>query len=590
MKKLLQKIIPFDDLKETIFRFPLSILCALSLFIISISLVHELIDENEEWLTRVIAILGCCYLWFGISKLMAESQGWRISKYLVISFIVAGGITALLVLPTIWWMGLIFLLPALLLTLMVAPYLTGGDDISVWFFNRKTWFGVIISYAAILLFAGGLSIALGTVQVLFGVDIYEELFFYIWLFAALILGPVYALSWIPKSFEFSDDDCRDPSGLKFIVNWISVPIVFVYLLILYAYFIKIIVTGEMPNGYLAYMISGFAGIGIVTYLVAFPLRSEGSLQLKLFYKIFFPALLIPVGFHFYAIWERISAYGITEQRYLLLMSAIWFLLMAVSNSITRIPIRFIPASLAVLMILASFGPWGGVSVSGQSQTARLETLLTKYNLLVDGKITKTQEMIPFDDRKNISSILDYLCRSNRDDMIEPWFNIKDANNWKCSGGSSLTKQLGFEYVSKYKTSQRNGDLRFNITGKSDSYLFIGGYDELIKGANFYPYHLNDGKPWKHIWDLRNNQKVTMEYSKSILLISIDGYENIEINLHDLLNQGQLVQDDEREMIIESENKDIAYRIVLDGLAGQIKDGKPVINKARFDFLYRIKNK
>ncbi len=591
-KSLLQKIVPFDDLKETILRFPLSVLCALGLFTISIALVHDFVDK-EEWLARVIAILGACYLWFGISKLVAESQGWGRVKYLVISFIVAGGIAAIILLSSFWYVNLIFVVPALLLTLMVAPYLTGGNDISVWFFNRITWFGVAVSYIAIILFAGGLSVALLAVDTLFGVDVEGEVYANIWLFAALVLGSIYVLSWVPKSFEYSNDDCRDPVGLKFIVNWISVPMVFVYLIILYAYFIKIIVTGEIPNGHLAYMISGFAGAGIVTYLLAYPLRNEGSAQLKLFYKIFFPALLIPVGFHFYAIWERISAYGVTEQRYLLLISAIWFMFMAVSNSFKKIPIKAIPASLAILMILASFGPWGGVSVSGYSQFSRLEALLTKYDLLKNGKVVKGEAVIPFKDRKNISSILDYLCRSNRDKMIEPWFNIDSNEGWDCHGGSNLTKQLGFDYTSQYN----NGE--FSIRSRKESYIYVGGYDHLIKNIYFYYYNLVDGKTWKHIWDIENTQKVSMEYLDSNLLISVTDYENIKINLSDVIsgiidefyvsNNG-FARDIERDIIIESENEDLAYRIIFRSLGGGIKDGKPVIGNGNFDFLYRVKNK
>ncbi len=584
---ILKRLIPFNNLKETILRFPLSVLCALALFVIGILLIREIVDEHDEIIFRLMAIFGCCYFWFGISKLMAESQNWGKVKYIVVSFVVSGAIAAIFLLSSFWWINLIFVLPALLLTLMVAPYLKGGDDIDVWFFNRMTWLGVVISYIAILLFAGGLSIALSAIYLLFSVDISEIYYFYIWLFAALVLGPIYALSWIPKTFQFSDDDCSDLAGLKFIVNWISVPIVFVYLFILYAYFIKIIVMGEMPNGHLAYMITGFAGAGIITYLVAHPLRYKGSLQLKLFYKIFFPALIIPVAFHFYAIWERISAYGVTEQRYLILISAVWFLFVSLVFSFKKAPIKTIPASLAILMILASFGSWGGVAVSGQSQFSRLEALLIKNNLLVDGKIIKTEVEIPFADRKGISSILDYLCSSDREQMISKWFNTDNKEDWNCYARDITSSQLAFIYTNKYSLNKRDV---FNFRSTLKPYMLIDKYDVIIKNAAFYSYDFYNNKVWEREWNLESTQKVKMSYSNTSILISIDQYDEIEVDLLDIFSKETSAVNGERVMVEESENKDIVYRLVFSSLGGKVKGGDVTINHASFDFLYRIKNK
>ncbi len=586
---ILKRLIPFDELKETVLRFPLSILCAVVVFLIGALIVNEYVDEDEAWVKPLAAILGLLYLWFGISKLMAESQKWSKLKHLVISFVVAGGISAIILLSSLWLINLIFIIPALLFTLMVAPYLKGGDDISMWFFNRMTWFGVIVSYAAILLFAGGVSAAILAVQTLFYIDIGEDfIFFYIWLFAALILGPVYALSWVPKTFEYNDDDCRDPAGLKFIINWISVPIVFLYLLILYAYFIKIIIIGEVPNGHLAYMITGFAGAGVITYLVAHPFRNEGSPQLKLFYKIFFPALLIPVGFHFYAIWERISAYGITEQRYLILISAIWFLFMAVIFSIKKAPIKLIPASLAILMAVASFGPWGGVSLSGYSQFSRLEMLLVKNDLLVDGKVVKSEGEIPFDDRLNISSILDYLCRSDRDAMIEPWFNADNEEEWECYSGGNTTAQLGFKYVDQ-NSPRRSREMYFNLYAHPEEYVDISGYDVMVR--NIYIYrHKDNGAFGQGYWSLKNGGNIDIEFSKGVLGISIYKYQKIEINIDEFASSNAPYFGDSKILLIESENKDISYRLAVFGLGGKVEGGNSIVGSLSFNLFYRIKSK
>ena len=588
MNKWIEKLFPVEDLYATVRRFPLSVVCALGLFIIGLLLVHEVIDD-EEWLGRVAAILGCCYFWFGIATLIAESRQWNLAKHLALGLGGAAAIAALIGLTSLWGMHLLFLLPALLLLLMVAPYLSDGDDMSAWFFNRMLWFGVLVSYAALIMFAGGLSVALLAVHTLFDVDIDEKVYGDIWLFASLVLGPLYALSWVPKKFTFTKEDCNDPPGMKFIANWISAPMIFVYLLIIYAYFLKILITGDVPNGHLAYMISGFAGAGIATYLKAWPLREEGSLQLKLFYKIFFPALIIPVGFHFYAIWERVSAYGFTEQRYMLLLSAIWFAFLALGYGFKKLPIRFIPLTLAVLMALGSFGPWGGVSVSGHSQVSRLETLLTQNSLLADGKIAKAKDEIPFDDRKSISSILDYLCHSDRDDMIEHLFHVEEKKGWACAP-YKLTEQLGFDHVSKYE--KRVNDGYFNLYPQHRQHMDVAGYDTLYKSISAYMRaNSSTDKPWKRDWTIEGYPPVKIEYFKDGLLkIHVGSYETIEIDMPHFASGKIDLKDNKQNLVIESQNSDLAYRLDFNSLNGKKQDGKITVENASFDFLYRIKNK
>lgn len=585
MSKLLHRLLPVGDLVKTVKRFPLSVVCAFFMFVLSVMIVHDFIDEDDDILGRVFAILSSLYFWFGISKLVAESNNWSFIKHFIISSIIGITIALLIGFSNVWYMHLMFIMPALLLGIMFAPYIKSGDDTSFWFFNRTMWFGVVVSYAALVMFAGGLSLAMFAIHTLFDVDIDEKIYFDIWLFAAFVLGPLYALSWVPKRFEYSQDDCQDLTGLRFIANWISAPMVFVYLLILYAYFIKIIFSGEVPNGYLAYMISGFAGAGIVTYLLAWPMKNTGAMQLRLFYKVFFPALIIPVGFHFYAIWERVSAYGITEQRYLLMISALWLAILALGNIRSKIPIKAIPMTLAMLLVFASFGPWGGVSLSGVSQFSRLENLLEKHNILQEGKIVKTKEDIPFDDRLSISSILDYLCRSNRDRMLEPLFNTDNKDSWSCSGGYNLTKYLGFDYVRYSHRSQRND--RFYINRARNNFVDISGYDMMLRNVNIYTY--SNGKGWENNWKSQGSDEIKIKYNNGELAIYISMYDTIYIDINDFVSKKVDLKSNIQNIVLTGENKDLLYKIDFYSMSGSIKYGKPDVDNMGFNFMYRLRN-
>lgn len=590
MKKLIERIFPVDELIETVRRFPLSVICALSMFVVAILLVHDVIDEKEELIARVFAILGCCYLWFGISRLISESHSWSVVKYLIVSGFIAACVVALFGFSDLWTMHLIFVVPALLLGLMFAPYLTSGDDLSFWFFNRMMWFGVIVSYVALFMFAGGLSLALVAIHTLFEIEINQKVYTDIWLFASMVLGPLYALSWVPKTFKFTEEDCNDPPGLRFIVNWISAPMVFVYLLILYAYFIKIIFMYEVPNGLLAYMITGFAGAGIVTYLMAWPMRDRGSVQLRLFYRIFFPALLIPVAFHFYAIWERVSAYGITEQRYLILLSAGWFAVLVFGNLRSKMPIKAIPATLCVLLVFASFGPWGGVHLSGVNQFSRLEKLLVKHDLLQEGEIIAAQEDIPFEDRQNMSSIIDYLCQSGRDAMLEPWFNNDNDNveKWSCHGGYDLTEQLGFDYISRYDNQLQQQE-RFYLNSPSEQYMDIRPYDFIIKKVSIYQHSESEGTLWTQKWTVDNGAQIKMEYEGGVLKVFDNQNKIVEVNVNEYVADKVKWERNDQTLLIKGENEHVVYQFFFYSIDGNVKGETPTVEGMNFDFLYRAKD-
>ncbi len=594
MTNILNRVFPVEDLKDTVMRFPLSVVCAGITFIVALLGIHDIFDIDEDIIGRVVTTTISLYLWFGIVILIAESRKFKTTLAGFPFILVAIGIVFLLTYSSLYWIHFALLLPTLLLGVIVAPYLKGGDDWSFWLFNRNLWLGVALSFLAALLFAAGFSLALVAVDHLFGVDIDEKMYSDIWLFASVILGPVYALSRVPKKFDYDEAEVTAPAGLRFIANWVFVPVVFVYLLILYAYFAKIVISAEVPNGWLAWLITGFVGSGVVTYLIAWPLRGskEGLPHLQLFYKIFFPALFIPIGFHFFAIWERVSAYGITEQRYMLMISAFWFLIIAITKSLPFIPLRIIPASLFLLMALASFGPWGAVSVSGASQINRLEGLLNKYELLEDGRVVKLKDggEIPFDDRLSISSILDYMCRSDRDAMIEPWFNAEDKKDWSCSA-NDLTNQLGFEYVN-YRFSDVFSNTRFYVYVDQSSgrpnVVDVKDYDLFIKNMYVSIHGSNDDVYKEHVEAL-DRYSIDFSFSGDELRVSVAGHAPVVVDVVDYIKDktGQSVLLEN--MFIIGENADLSYKVIFYSIRGEIKNGKPFPVSMGFDFLFRIKN-
>jgi len=205
---------------------------------------------------------------------------------------------------------------------------------------------------------------------LFDVRIGNDIFSDIFALSATIVGPIYALSFVPKKFDQGDETCHAPIQVGFITNWILAPLVIIYMGILYAYFVKIGVNWEIPKGQLSFMITGFIGIGLATYMISWPQRDTGGKLLQLMMKYFFSAMLIPVVMQAISIGARLDQYGFTEKRYVVAISVLWFAFIAVGFMLKKLDLKHIPLSLACLLLLASWGPWSARDVSAYSQIGK----------------------------------------------------------------------------------------------------------------------------------------------------------------------------------------------------------------------------
>lgn len=593
MKAILNKFSSFflqGGLKETIMRFPVSSFCAFALFIIAVLTTHDVLNE-EEWVLRTVVSLIVGYFWFGGMRLVAESMGSTQKRELLCGFLVYVPFVTLMMIAEDFGQYLIFIIPALLLFLMVAPYMktrySNADDLSFWLFNRYLWAGVLISFLAIIIMTGGLHAAFASIEALFGVNLPNDIMGDIWAFSCLLVGPIYALSFVPKDFACGDEgECEQTPGLMFMLNWILAPLILIYFLILYAYFIKLLAIQELPLGVLAYMVTGFAGVGIATYLVGWPVRDKTGALMQKFYKYFFPALVIPVALQFLAIGERIYTFGVTEQRYMVALSAVWLaVLVGLFTFRKATSIKVMPGILMILLALAAFGPWGAVGMSGYSQMKRLEKLLTQYEILQDGKIVKTEAKIPFEDRKSISSKVDYLHDSNRQDRLRGWFPDKNDADWKKFSAYDMTKAMGFDYVSQYERG--NSDERFQFYSRAPhrTATDVRGYDFISSNLYVYPRKKNDSRAMDTLQ--AGEEEVTWELSEdSILTVNVKGRGDVTFDLGAFVKKKrqESAAETQEEMALQGFAAGLKIRLVFSNLSGKIEEEKIKVENASFAML------
>ncbi len=313
---------------------------------------------------------------------------------------------------------------ALLCHLLVAclPFLGRREPAAFWQFNRRILYRWLEGgvYAATLFL--GLALALAALDNLFGVDVSERAYAYLWVTVTLGFHPLFFLAGVPREVGALERDETYPSGLRGFATYALVPLTVLYLAILTAYFVKVVATGQWPSGWIGWLVSGAATLGILTLLLASPPAArDRPVWVAQFERWFWPALLpaaIMVGL---AIWKRIGQYGLTERRYFLAALTVWLGATALAFTLRRArALIVIPASLAAVALATFAGPWGAYRVAERSQLQRLEALLGQLGMHRQGRITPAAGGLDPDPAREAANIATYLATTHGRHRLGPW--------------------------------------------------------------------------------------------------------------------------------------------------------------------------
>lgn len=375
-------------LKSTLARFPLQVLIAVVASAIWCCLVDPGKD-NQVLADRLLRILIVCNLVFTSSlaaDLFSEINRYSLQKKWGLRLLTIAIGTALffllrpnLYLADVFRTGLLVF--AFHLLVAFAPFLGRTNLNEFWQYNKSLFLRFLTSALYAFVLYAGLAVALLAIDGLFNVKIDWQV--YMRLFAVVAAGftTIFFLAGIPKDLPALDQEDSYPKGLKIFTQYVLIPLMTIYLVILLVYEVQIILKWELPKGLVSTLILGYAVFGILSLLLIYPIREkEGNGWIKLFSKFFYVMLLPLVVLLLLAVWKRVDSYGITESRYILTVLAVWlsfitgyFLISSKQN------IKMIPLSLCLLALLATYGPQSAFSVSRYSQQLRLKKLTNATN-------------------------------------------------------------------------------------------------------------------------------------------------------------------------------------------------------------------
>lgn len=254
-----------------------------------------------------------------------------------------------------------------------------------------------------------------------------------------IVAPLYGLIQMPKVGDMNARSYEVNRFFSFLIRYVAVPAIFVYFAILYAYSVKVLMNfSDWPKGMICWMVVGFSSFGYLTYIFSKPYEDTRFVSI---FRRFFPYAVIPqVAMLAYAISLRIGQYDITMNRYFVVIFGAWLFIVSLYLIFrTRKSLSFIVASLSVISLLISVGPWSVFSLPFARQEARLIRNLETANILQNGSIVPLAKATDISKElsNEIASGISYLCDFDNCERIKSLFpeqvelaKKKAYENWK----------------------------------------------------------------------------------------------------------------------------------------------------------------
>ncbi len=559
--------------------------------------------DEFNYIEKIMIVCSLGLPLFTALTCFAEKEGWSKQKNLLIQFVAALILSAYYfsLPPDIddpFYHLQRFLLLNIAFHFMVAflPYLGGQQVQGFWQYNKS----LFLRFLTAFLYSGvlylGLILAMAALDYLFGVDIDDESYFQLWLVMAGIINTWIFLAGIPQNLEQLNHVSDYPKGLKVFTQYILLPLVGLYFIILIAYEAKIIITWTWPKGWVSHMVLWYSVVGILSLLLLHPLREQSENKwVQVFSNWFFRVLIPLVAMLFLAIVARISDYGLTENRYYVLAMSVGLAIVVLYFVFSKAKdIRVIPIVICAIALFSAFGPWSAFAVSKKSQQNRFEKFLTENKMLVNGKLQERPPDMPLEAERELSSIISYLSETHGMESFSKWLPdnvIKSLDTVdRYSRPLKIAEAMDIEYMPYYRGT--DDQLYFDFTPKEREIIKLDGYDYLVDLGNYNIGEVNQKFPLDadslHVIYNMNTYQFTLVFLDSKNPSTPDSviYKLTEPvgALVDKYRTGNVDQD---ELMFNFDGKKFDAKLIVKQVTGYKKEKDIIINLLSADILLRV---
>jgi hypothetical protein len=446
-----------------------------------------------------------------------------------------------------------------------------------------------------VLFAG-LAIALAAVDHLFGVEIDGDVYLELYCVIAGLINTWVFLAGVPADLEAENRADDYPAGLKVFTQYILLPLVALYFLILIAYEAKILATWNWPKGWVSELVLWYSVVGILSLLLLYPLqKSTENRWITAFGRWFFRALIPLVVMLFLAIYQRISEYGITVNRYLVLGMAVGLAVVVLYFVFSRAgDIRIIPVVVCALAFLSAFGPQSAFSLSQWSQRNRLEAYMVKHSILEGQTVRKAPGEIPWEDRREMSSIVSYLCEWHGPRAFAGWLGDSSISTWDTAMGlawqEEVTAAMGFKYYSQWRGANEGDFFNFSTDRPSAQAVSVSEFDYLIElnsgkgGDSLYAFALSDDSLFLRVD--RDSAAIWIGVGRERSACADSVLLEVDAPLGSMIEAGLPREVEPLPLTFDLAGRQFAVRLVVENVTGNVVDRRVTLDWLRVRLLIR----
>ena len=590
-------------------RFPVTIILAFMHFITGIYIAEVRSFQSDEFVEVNLLLFGSIFI-TAMFEMLYEKYFYKKNRWLVrgvysvITFVVSI-IFFVEYLRTNDYYNVYFftLIPISMVLFLLIPILRKKD-------NREKYLQSVFSnfvttgiFAAVLWI--GIEIILATVNYLFfysGDSLFFRLTTYSFWFITEVFGALLFLSLLKKP----DDNLENyefPFIFNLLIKFAIIPLIIIYTGVLYIYMARVIISMHLPKGLISHLVLWYTAFSVFMMILITPFTQKDKFFEN--FKKYFPYFSILLIFaSLFAVFQRTYQYGITENRYYVLISIFW-LLFCMILYIRNMNVTGVFISLIICFIISVYTPLSAKNVSNFSQSQRLKRMLVKYGALKDGKISKITQKLTNRQGSQIHTTIQYIS----DNSTIAKLNFKNEKGEIYSTLGDLEKGLDVkESWKEYSIYNSEDDDRekddehkivtYKIKNSENTEIIsdITGYD------NFVSYRKVDNIDPVDQENESEKYKITIK-NKIITINSKDGTELAKINYEDAVKQivaklRTLKLQDTTDTGYEVSQKDleyigktgkINYKISLRSINEETVDGKPKdLYYDEFDFMFSEK--
>lgn len=319
------------------------------------------------------------------------------------------------------------------------------------------------------------------------------------LFGLGLFGTLF-LTRIPEPWPSGKGFSRVMEGAA---KWLFLPLLGVYLITLYLYAFRILLQWKLPDGTVAVLITISMALLLFVLFVLGPwARKEESGKEQDILRIL-PWLLIPLlVLMSVGIVRRVSDYGFTVDRVYLILLNLWCYGVCLYLGLTGCrKFRWIPASFALILLLASIGPWNVSRMVRKNMVKEVRALVGDAALPMT--VSQMSDLGPAT-CKALQDKLKYLQDNYGDSAIEPFAvlpfypdametSLHETFHLHISNNNAIAYDVpdGFRHCMEYDSgtieiiSVSDDSFRFSLSLDGEPYWFDVPFDGLNASVSGY---------------------------------------------------------------------------------------------------------